>query len=95
MTRTMIIFGQGAMRSHPFLLKEVKAVHNEDQKQGVKDFDNALFSHFGFIISNVVRCFWFGLTYGKFIRTPGDSDTKRYYQQLVKMSSAFALISDV
>ncbi|RKZ58255.1 MAG: acyl-CoA dehydrogenase, partial [Gammaproteobacteria bacterium] len=45
--------------------------------------------------SNVVRCFWFGLTYGKFIRTPGDSDTKRYYQQLVKMSSAFALISDV
>jgi len=95
LTRTMIIFGQGAMRSHPFLLKEVKAVHNEDQKQGVKDFDNALFAHFGFIISNIVRSLWFGLTYAKFIRTPGDSDTKRYYQQLVKMSSAFALISDV
>ncbi|NOR43075.1 MAG: acyl-CoA dehydrogenase, partial [Gammaproteobacteria bacterium] len=95
LTRTMIIFGQGAMRSHPFLLKEVKAVHNEDQKQGVKDFDNALFAHFGFIISNIVRSLWFGLTYAKFIRTPGDSDTRRYYQQLVKMSSAFALISDV
>ena len=95
LTRTMIIFGQGAMRSHPFLLKEVKAVHNEDQNKGVKDFDDALFAHFGFIISNVVRNLWFGFTYAKFIRTPGDSDTKRYYQQLVKMSSAFALISDV
>lgn len=95
LTRTMIIFGQGAMRSHPYLLKEVKAVHNEDQKQGVKDFDNAFIAHMGFIISNVVRSFWFGLSYAKLVSTPGDRDTQRYYQQLVKMSSAFAFLADV
>ena len=95
LTRTMIIFGQGAMRSHPYLLKEVKAVHNENRQQGLIDFDNALFAHMGFIISNVVRSFWFGLSYAKFVNTPGDSDTRTYYQQLVKMSSAFALMSDI
>ena len=95
LTRSMIIFGQGAMRSHPYLLKEVQAVHNDNQQQGVKDFDQALFAHFGFIISNIVRSFWFGLSYARFVRTPGDSDTRHYYQQLVKMSSAFALLSDI
>ncbi len=95
LTRTMIVFGQGAMRSHPFLLKEVKAVHNDDQKQGIKDFDKAFFAHMGFIISNVVRSFWFGLSFAKFVKTPGDKDTSRYYQQLVKMSSAFALLADI
>jgi len=95
LTRTMIVFGQGAMRSHPFLLKEVKAVHNENEKQGVKDFDNALFAHIGFIISNVVRSFWFGISFAKLVTTPGDKNTQHYYQQLVKMSSAFAFISDV
>jgi len=95
LTRTMIIFGQGAMRSHPFLLKEVQAVHNEDQKQGIKDFDKAFFAHMGFIISNVVRSFWFGISYAKFVSTPGDRNTRHYYQQLVKMSSAFALLADI
>ncbi len=95
LTRTMIVFGQGAMRSHPFLLKEVKAVHNENEKQGVKDFDSALFAHIGFILSNVVRSFWFGISFAKLVTTPGDKNTQHYYQQLVKMSSAFAFISDV
>jgi acyl-CoA dehydrogenase len=95
LTRTMIIFGQGAMRSHPYLLKEVKAVHNENQKHGISEFDDALFAHMGFIISNVVRSFWFGVSYAKFVSTPGDRDTRHYYQQLVKMSSAFALMADI
>jgi acyl-CoA dehydrogenase len=91
----MIIFGQGAMRSHPYLLKEVAAVHNTNSKQGVKELDNALFAHFGFVLSNIVRSFWFGISYAKLVRTPGDSDTRYFYQQLVKMSSAFALLSDI
>jgi acyl-CoA dehydrogenase len=95
LTRTMIIFGQGAMRSHPFLLQEVAAVHNKDSNQGVKELDNAIFGHLGFILSNIVRSFWFGISYAKLVKTPGDSDTRYYYQQLVKMSSAFALLSDV
>ena len=95
LTRTMIVFGQGAMRSHPFLLKEVKAVHNDDPKQGVKDFDAAFFAHMGFIVSNVVRSFWFGLSFARFVSTPGDRDTRHYYRQLVRMSSAFALLADI
>jgi len=95
LTRTMIIFGQGAMRSHPYLLKEVNAVHNENQQQGLKDFDNAFFAHMGFIISNVVRSFWLGISFAKFVSTPGDKNTSRYYQQLVRMSSAFALLADI
>ncbi len=95
LTRSMIIFGQGAMRSHPYLLKEVQAVHNENTKQGIIDFDRTLFAHAGFIISNMVRSFWFGISYAKFVKTPGSKGTKYYYQQLVKMSSAFALLSDI
>lgn len=95
LTRTMIIFGQGAMRSHPFLLKEVEAVHNENTEQGIKDFDKAFFGHMGFIVSNVVRSFWFGISFAKFVKSPGDGNTRYYYQQLIKMSSAFALMSDI
>jgi acyl-CoA dehydrogenase len=95
LTRSMIIFGQGAMRSHPYLLKEVNAVHSENAKQGLIDFDDTLFKHVGFIISNVVRSFWFGLSSARFISAPGDKDTRYYYKQLVRMSSAFALLSDV
>jgi acyl-CoA dehydrogenase len=95
LTRTMIIFGQGAMRSHPFLLKEVAAVHNSNSMQGVKELDNALFAHLGFFLSNIVRSFWFGISFARLLKTPGDKDTRYFYQQLVKMSSAFALLSDV
>ena len=95
LTRSMMIFGQGAMRSHPFLLKEVAAVHNEDTRQGLVDFDDALFRHIGFVISNVVRSLWFGLSFARFTQAPGSRETHYYYQQLIKMSSAFALMADV
>lgn len=94
LTRTLMIFGQGAMRSHPYLLKEVRAVHNPDIKQGLKDFDKALFSHIGFYISNVVRSFWMGITATRFLKAPGSEATRYYYRQLVRMSSCFALLSD-
>ena len=94
LTRTMIIFGQGALRSHPFLLKEVEAFHNPDKKRGLKDFDKALFAHMGFIMSNIVRTFWMGITSARLVRAPGNKVTCYYYRQLVRMSSAFALMTD-
>ncbi|NNL06214.1 MAG: acyl-CoA dehydrogenase [Gammaproteobacteria bacterium] len=94
LTRTMIIFGQGALRSHPYLLKEVEAFHNPDRKRGLKQFDKALFAHMGFIMSNVVRSFWMGITSARLLRTPGDRASRYYYRQLVRMSSAFALMTD-
>ena len=94
LTRSLMIFGQGAMRSHPYLLKEVSAVHNDDKKQGLKDFDRALFAHAGFVISNVVRTLFIGLSSAHLLRTPGQGVTKYYYRQLVRMSSSFALMTD-
>lgn len=94
LTRSMIIFGQGAMRSHPYLLDEVAAFHDSDKNRGLTNFDNALFSHIGFIISNVVRTFSLGITGARFTRSPSQTKLKYYYQQLVRMSSAFALMTD-
>jgi len=95
LTRTMIVFGQGAMRSHPFLLKEVAAVHHNDPAKGLIDFDRALFSHIGFVISNKVRSFWLGLSSARFVSTPGNVHTRYYYRQIVRMSAAFAFLSDI
>jgi len=94
LTRTMIVFGQGALRSHPFLLKEVEAVNHPDPEQSLLLFDDALFGHIGFIISNFFRSLWFGLTAGKFINAPGKGAVKKYYKQLTRMSSAFSLLAD-
>lgn len=94
LTRTMIIFGQGTLRSHPYLLKEVAAFHEPDTQRGLKDFDKALFGHAGFVFSNIVRTFWMGLTSARLVRTPGNAVSAHYYRQLVRMSSAFALTTD-
>ncbi len=95
LTRTMMVFGQGAMRSHPFLLKEVAAVHHSDPAKGLIDFDRTLFAHIGFVISNKVRSFWFGLSGARFISTPGNAHTRYYYRQIVRMSAAFSFLADV
>jgi acyl-CoA dehydrogenase len=55
LTRSLIIFGQGAVRCHPFVLKEMEAARNPDACAGVDEFDRALFGHIGFTISNAVR----------------------------------------
>ncbi len=95
LTRSMIIFGQGAIRCHPYLLKEMEAAANADEKQGLKDFDQALFAHIGFVISNMVRAFFFGISRARWVRSPVEGRTARYYRQLTRMSSAFAFISDL
>ncbi len=94
LTRTMIVFGQGALRSHPFILKEVEAVNHSDHDTSVRLFDDALFGHIGFIISNFFRSLWLGLSYARFVSAPGKGKVRKYYQQLTRMSSAFALLSD-
>ena len=95
MTRSLIIFGQGAIRCHPYVLKEMHAAANEDQEQGLKDFDAALFGHIGYAISNAVRSFLMGLTYARWTDVPVEGPTKRYFQHLNRFSSAFAFVCDV
>ncbi len=94
LTRSLIIFGQGAIRAHPYVLKEIRAAHDSDTKRAVANFDAALFGHISFIMCNTVRAWLFGLTGGRGIPVPAGAETRRYYQQLTRYSSAFALAAD-
>jgi len=89
LTRSLIVFGQGAIRCHPYLLKEMKATQESD----LEGLDNALFSHIGFVISNLSRGVWFGLTNAIF-ESPGTPLTRKYYRRLTRLSAGFALLSD-
>jgi len=95
LTRSLITFGQGAVRCHPYVLKEMRAVGDSDSKRGATDFDHAFFGHIGFTISNVARAFYLGITGARFVRVPGDIRAKKYYRQFTRMSAAFALVSDI
>jgi acyl-CoA dehydrogenase len=95
LTRNLIIFGQGAIRCHPFVLKEMSAAKNPDRVKGVDEFDRALFAHIGFTLSNAVRSFIMALTHARFTRAPVKGSTARYYQHVVRFSASFAFAVDV
>ena len=97
LTRSLIIFGQGAIRCHPYLLPEMRAAQNPDARQGLVDFDRALFGHIGFTVKNGWRAFRQGLTGSHFVTVNTDvaPEMQRYYQQLTRFSAAFAFLSDV
>jgi len=91
LTRSLIIFGQGAIRCHPWVLKEMRAAGGND----LAAFDEALWGHVAFTASNAARALWLGLTGGKGISVPGSRHTRRYLQILTRFSSAFALLADM
>ncbi len=95
LTRNLIIFGQGAVRCHPFVLREMNAARNPDRDAGVDEFDRALFAHVGFTLSNAVRSFIMALTHARFTRAPVQGATARYYQHVVRFSASFAFAVDV
>jgi len=95
MTRSLLIFGQGAILCHPWVLKEMKAAQNPDVQAGINEFDRNLFGHIGFAISNAVRSFWFGLTGAQIGAAPGDDYTRRYFRKLDRYSANLALMADV
>ncbi|HEY5782012.1 MAG TPA: acyl-CoA dehydrogenase [Lysobacter sp.] len=94
MTRSLMIFGQGAILCHPWVLKEMKAAKLPDPEERLREFDRNLFGHIGFAISNAVRSWWYGLTSAKFGAAPGDVYTRRYYRKLNRYSAALALMAD-
>src|SRR3989338_5673153 len=61
LTRSMIIFGQGAIRCHHYVLKEIAAAHDQDHQRALHQFDDALFGHISFALINSARSFLFGL----------------------------------
>ena len=94
LTRSLIIYGQGAIRCHPFVLRELNAAGDEDIDRGLIEFDDALFGHVGYAISNMARSFFLALTHAKFSQVPLNTPTRRYYQNINRYSAAFALASD-
>ncbi len=97
LTRSLIIFGQGAIRCHPYLLPEMHAAHNADARQGLVDFDKALWGHIGYTIKNGFRALWLGMTGSHFVGVNVDvaPEVRRYYQQMTRFSAAFAFLADI
>jgi acyl-CoA dehydrogenase len=97
MTRSLIIFGQGAIRCHPYVLKQMAAAADEDQDAGLRDFDRNLFAHMNFIASNTIRALVHGLTFGMFLPVPAGmpAELAPYYRAAGRLSIILALASDV
>jgi acyl-CoA dehydrogenase len=94
MTRSLMIFGQGAILCHPWVMKEMKAAQLGDPRERIDAFDDALFGHIGYAISNAVRSWWYGFTGARIGGAPGDDYTRRFYRKLDRYSAALALMAD-
>ena len=95
MTRSLMIFGQGAVRSHPYVLKEMQLVNAEDTEQAVEEFDAVMFEHIGHIYRNGAHATVNALTGSLLIPIKVQSPMKRHYQHITRLSTAFALVADM
>lgn len=91
LTRTLMIFGQGAIRSHPYALREIESLMNRD----VKMFDEAFWQHMGHVVRNKVRAFLLSLSRGRLASSPVGGPAARYYRKLAWASASFAFMTDV
>jgi acyl-CoA dehydrogenase len=94
LTRNLMIYGQGAIRCHPYVLKEMRAAANPDHAAALMEFDDALFRHVGLAFSNAARSLVLALTHARFTHIPVTTPTERYYQHINRFSASFVLASD-
>ncbi len=95
LTRSLMILGQGAIRCHPYVLKEMNAAKDKDKRRSLRDFDRALFGHIGYTLSNAARSFVMAATFARFSDAPDTGPTRRYYQHVNKFSAQFAFATDM
>jgi acyl-CoA dehydrogenase len=97
LTRTLIIFGQGAIRCHPYVLREMRAAKTMQGEEASREFDDALTSHIGHTLANGVRAFVHGLTRSMFASAPLGSapETRHYFRHVTRLAAAFAFLADV
>ncbi|MGA7544541.1 MAG: acyl-CoA dehydrogenase [Methyloceanibacter sp.] len=96
LTRTLITFAQGALRSHPYLLTEIEALQDGDRKHGIAAFGRALEGHIAFTVSNAFGALFHNLTFGVFASAPPNAGaTRRWWKQLARASRSFALMADL
>ena len=96
LTRSLIIFGQGAIRCHPYVLAEMQAAQDADARRGLDRFDRAFWGHARFLAGNAARACWHALTAGRLARVPNGADPAMhtYYRRLTRHSAGFALLAD-
>jgi len=92
-----MIFGQGAIRCHPYVLKELAAAQTADHTAAVRAFDDALFGHLTFVTSNIVRGALQGITYARFSSVPSKAapELHVYYRAANRMSTLLAIAADI
>jgi acyl-CoA dehydrogenase len=95
LTRSLMILGQGAIRCHPYVLREMNAARLKDKRRSLVEFDQALFGHVGYTLSNAARSFVMALTIARFSDAPDCGPTRRYYQHINKFSAQFAFATDM
>ncbi|ASJ74752.1 acyl-CoA dehydrogenase [Granulosicoccus antarcticus] len=94
LTRSLIIFGQGAIRCHPWLMDEITAASLPNQQEALESFDEALMGHVGYAIQNGARSLFHGLTKGYFASAPDVGYNAKYYRRLARMSAAYSFLAD-
>lgn len=95
LSRNLMIFGQGAIRCHPYILQEMELANRDDQDEAMRIFDQILWQHIGFAVSNAASSFLYGLTFNLLGRVPGDRTSRPYFRALNRLSANFALLADV
>ncbi|WOT06689.1 acyl-CoA dehydrogenase [Shewanella youngdeokensis] len=95
LTRSLMIFGQGATRCHPYVLAEMEAASMDDQSKAVDRFDSLLTGHIGYAVRNALRAFSHGLTGSIFADSPVCGETKAYYKSMTRLSSGLAIMTDM
>jgi len=95
LTRNLMIFGQGAIRSHPYMLDELLALSDEDKKTGLDKFDKAFWKHVAHALKTAGRAFVRGWSGGHIGPAPSKGALGRHWKRLSRYSAAFALLSDL
>ncbi|HZX16222.1 MAG TPA: acyl-CoA dehydrogenase [Pseudomonas sp.] len=94
LSRNLMIFGQGAIRCHPYVLKEMALASHADQDQALQEFDELLLQHIGFAVSNAASSLLLSLGFGVFSQVPGDRISRPYFRALNRLAASFALLAD-
>jgi acyl-CoA dehydrogenase len=95
LTRSLMVIAQGALRSHPWLFKEIEAVQHWDDDEGFKAFETAFEGHVGFAVANVFGSFFHNITFGLFAVSPKARYTGHWYRQAYRAARNFALVTDL
>ncbi len=95
LTRSLIVFAQGALRSHPYLFAEISAAQNPDRREGFRMFEEAFEGHVAFAVSNLFGSMFHNVTLGAFGSAPQRASVPYYYRQLHRGSKNFALVADL